>query len=275
MLTKLTRITTSTDSKARAWPPGTARIKPEYLIGDPFVAQTTLPDDDALENATNHVPKKRSADAVDPTPTAEEDGDGQEEQDGGAPVQKKQRLPASERKRLAKEKRKEQRGANTARTFARMQDEISLSHGASRGEACIDGENKATDIAFPPLDALSTTEPFIAPHTPTPLLDSLSTLDTGARCPNFKLEDGSAFELVKNEQKFGKVRDEVQELNYPASGLQKQLRKHKYPTPVAVNRASIGTPEAPGVDELEAQKDIPDVPMRASEKKRLRWQGMS
>ncbi|KAG9120567.1 tRNA-dihydrouridine synthase 3 [Ceratobasidium sp. 392] len=323
--------TQDAESENRQWPPGTARIKSEYLIGDPFTTQTVIPDDDALENATNHIPKKRSADTVDLNPTVEETKEDDEDdgQEDGEPAQKKQRLPPSERKRLAKEKRKEQRGANKARKFTRMQDEVVLCHGASRGEACIDGDrcrfvhdiphylaSKPADIAFPPLDALSTTEPFIAPHTPTPLLDSLSTLDAEARCPNFacsgkcqsgfkcrflgshimvhESETGNTFELVKNEDKFEKARGEVQELNYPASGLQKQLRTHKYPTLVAdayieelsrlvnaeknsgqIIEPPLVPPRAPGIDELEAQKDKPDVPIRASEKKRLRWQGMS
>ncbi|KAG8724870.1 tRNA-dihydrouridine synthase 3, partial [Ceratobasidium sp. 395] len=325
-------MATPIEPETRRWPPGTAPIKSQYLIGDPFQTQNAvpLPDDDALEKATNHVPKKRSAEDQTETKLQAEEVDGQEDVEG-EPAQKKQRLPTSERKRLAKEKKKEQRGANKARKFARVQDEVVLCHGASRGEGCIDGdrcrfshdiphylESKPADIAFPPPGALLTAEPFIAPHNPTPLVDSQPNLDAAARCPNFacsgkcqsgfkcrflgshvrtqKTEHGEVdFELVKDEERFERVKGDIQELNYPSPGLQKRLRTHKFPTPIAdayldelsrltnaeKNTGQIIEPplkpptRAPGTDELEAQKDTPDVPFRASEKKRLRWQGMS
>ncbi|KAG8683741.1 tRNA-dihydrouridine synthase 3 [Ceratobasidium sp. 394] len=176
--------------------------------------------------------------------------------------------------------------------------------------------SKPADIAFPPLDALSTTKPFVTPHVPSPLAESQPNLDGAARCPNFgcsgkcqsgfkcrflgshvkvhESEAGSSFELVKDDEKYERVKGDVLELNYPSPGLQKQLRTHKYPTPIAdayldelsrltnaeknngqVIEPPLEPPMAPGVDELEAQKDTPDVPIRASEKKRLMWQGMS
>ncbi|QRV83108.1 tRNA-dihydrouridine synthase 1 [Ceratobasidium sp. AG-Ba] len=344
----------SAESGTKPWPPGTARIKSKYagmhgrrrsntyrvfhsplidryLIGDPFTTQKDVPppDDDAAEGSTSQLPQKRSADTGQAAETKEDDG-----QNGGndenEPAQKKQRLPPSERKRLAKEKRKEQRGANKSRKFARVQDEIALCHGSSRGEGCIDGDRcrfshniphylatKAADIAFPPSDSLSITEPFVAPHKPTPLLDSHSYLDGSARCPNFacssrcqsgfkcrflgshvvvqKSEDGGyVYQLVKDDAKYEQVKDKTLELNYPAPGLQKQLRTHKYPTPIAdayldelsrltndekntgqVIEPPLEPPKSLSLDELEAQKDTPDVPIRASEKRQLRWQGMS
>jgi tRNA-dihydrouridine synthase 3 len=108
-----------------------------YLIGDPFITHRETPDDDAAEGTTNHLPTKRSADGA---PGAGAPTGGEEEEGHEEPAQKKQRLPPSERKRLAKEKRKEQKGANKARKFARVQDEVALCHGSSRGEACADGD---------------------------------------------------------------------------------------------------------------------------------------
>ncbi|KAG8745497.1 tRNA-dihydrouridine synthase 3 [Ceratobasidium sp. 414] len=298
-----------------------------YLIGDPFAFQRDAPppDDDAAENTTSHLPQKRSAET---NPTIQiNDSDGQEDGEG-EPAQKKQRLPASERKRLAKEKRKVQKGANKARKFARVHDEVVLCHGTARGEACIDGDrcrfshdvshylaSKPADIVSPPPEALSTTKPFVTPHTPAPPTESQPNLDGAARCPNFSCsgkcqsgfkcrflgshvkihesETGNTFELVKDDEKYERVKGNVQELNYPSPGLQKLLRTHKHPTPVAdayldelsritnagndgqITEPPLEPPKAPGANELEAQKDTPDVPIRASEKKRLRWQGMS
>jgi tRNA-dihydrouridine synthase 3 len=110
-------------------------------------------------------------------------------------------------------------------------------------------DTKPADIAFPPSDSLSTSEPFVAPHVPTPVLESKSFLDGSARCPNFacsgrcqsgfkcrylgshvtvqESDAGDTFKLVKDEEKYEQVRGDVQELNYPGSGVQKQLRTHK------------------------------------------------
>lgn len=153
---------------ARQWPAGMAPIKAQYvafyhpsldtliytsaryLIGDPFTSQRDIPDDDAAEGKTINLPKKRAAeesagadDYVEPISAQSNQTPGEiEEPDAGdaEPAAKKQRIPPSERKRLAREKRKEQKGSNKARKFARIQDEVALCHGASRGEGCIDGE---------------------------------------------------------------------------------------------------------------------------------------
>ncbi|CAE6375974.1 unnamed protein product [Rhizoctonia solani] len=323
---------------ARQWPSGMAPIKLEYLIGDPFTSQRDIPDDDAAEGKTSNLPKKRPAeesagagDHVDsPLAQSGQNPDESEVPNGedGEPVAKKQRIPASERRRLAKEARKEQKGANKARKFARVQDEVALCHGASRGEGCIDGEGcrfshdiphylstKAADLAFPPKESLLVDEPFVSPPEHEPLSSSQPNINKAAGCPNFacsgkcqsgfkcrylgshvelqESEAGDVFKLVKDEEKYNKLKNDNLEFNFPSSGLQKALRTHKYPFPIAdaymtelsrlTNEDKSGQPiepplEAPHkTDEVdpEAQKDTPDVPLRASEKKRLRWQGMS
>ncbi|CEL57053.1 tRNA-dihydrouridine synthase 3 [Rhizoctonia solani AG-1 IB] len=323
---------------ARQWPSGMAPIKLEYLIGDPFTSQRDIPDDDAAEGKTSNLPKKRPAeesagagDHVDsPLAQSGQKPDESEVPNGedGEPVAKKQRIPASERRRLAKEARKEQKGANKARKFARIQDEVALCHGASRGEGCIDGEGcrfshdiphylstKATDLAFPPKESLLVDEPFVSPPEHEPLSSSHPNINKAAGCPNFacsgkcqsgfkcrylgshvelqESEAGDVFKLVEDEERYNKLKNDNLEFNFPSSGLQKALRTHKYPFPIAdaymtelsrlTNEDKSGQPiepplEAPHkTDEVdpEAQKDTPDVPLRASEKKRLRWQGMS
>ena len=153
---------TASESEPKPWPPGTARIKQQYvslhpssaclsrvptlfsranryLIEDPHVPQREIPDDDAAECATSHLPRKRSADEPGPADETAPVGD-EGELMGEEPAPKKQRLPLSEKKKIAREKRKEQKGANKARKFARVQDEVALCHGASRGENCADGD---------------------------------------------------------------------------------------------------------------------------------------
>ncbi|CAE6509805.1 unnamed protein product [Rhizoctonia solani] len=321
----------------RQWPAGMAPIKSEYLTGDPFTSQRDLPDDDAAEGNSSNLPKKRVADEpvgagdhVEPISAQSDKGPGESEQPDveGEPAAKKQRISSSERKRLAKEKRKEQKGANKARKFARVQDEVALCHGASRGEGCIDGEGcrfshdiphylstKAVDLTFPPKDSLSTTEPFVTLPEREPLSETQTGINKASACPNFacsgkcqsgfkcrylgshvelqESETGNTFKLIKDEEKYEKTKNGVQEHNFPSSGLQKILRTHKYPFPISdayitelsrlTNEDKSGLPIEPPLEaprtanevDPEAQKDTPDVPIRASEKKRLRWQGMS
>ncbi|CAE6493422.1 unnamed protein product [Rhizoctonia solani] len=255
-------------------------------------------------------------------------GESEEPDAEGEPAAKKQRIPASERRRLAKEKRKDQKGANKGRKFARVHDEVALCHGASRGEGCIDGDgcrfshdiphylaSKPADLAFPPRESLSIIEPFVSPPEHEPLSETQPDINKASACPNFacsgrcqsgfkcrylgshvelqESETGNTFKLIKDEEKYEKLRNDNLELNFPSSGLQKKLRTHKYPFPVAdaymtelsrlMNEDKSGLPIEPPLevprktDEVdpEAQKDTPDVPVRASEKERLRWQGMS
>ncbi|KAJ1301782.1 hypothetical protein OPQ81_009011 [Rhizoctonia solani] len=315
-----------------------APIKCEYLIGDPFTSQRDAPDDDAAEGGSSNLPKKRTADEpagagdyMELISVQSDTGPGESEEPdaaGGEPAVKKQRVSASERRRLAKEKRKEQKGANKGRKFARVQDEVALCHGASRGEECIDGEGcrfshdiphylstKGPDLTFPPKESLSTIEPFVSPPEREPLSGAHPDINKASACPNFHCsgkcqsgfkcrylgshvelqgsETGNIFKLIKDEEKYENSKNNILELNFPSSGLQKILRTHKYLFPIAdaymselsrlTSEDKTGQPiepplEAPrktdGVDP-EAQMDTPDVPMRASEKKRLRWQGMS
>jgi tRNA-dihydrouridine synthase 3 len=263
-----------------------------YLTGDPFVTQRDVPDDDAAEGGTSHLSMKRgvdepaTTDIVEPllAQSRQEPGESEEPEVGDEPAAKKQRLPASERRRLAKEKRKEQKGANKGRKFARVQDDVALCYGASRGEDCADGEQwviridwgswhaligllgawvrcrfshdiphylstKAADLTFPPSESLLTVEPFVTLPEPSPLSETHLTLNKVSRCPNFacsgkcqsgfkcrflgshvevqESEEGAAFKLVKDEEKYERVKNNVLELNFPSSGLQKQLRQHK------------------------------------------------
>ncbi|KAB5588323.1 TRNA-dihydrouridine synthase 3 [Ceratobasidium theobromae] len=339
-------------TSARQWPPGTAPIKSEYvpfafcpslrlllyydfsryLIGDPFAIQRDVPDDDAAEGSINHLPRKRPAatDITDPLPvqSRQNPGDDEEPEAVEGPATKKQRIPTSEKKRLAKEKRKEQKGMNRARKFARVQDEVALCHGASRGEECTDGDRcrfshdishylstRASDLTFPPKESLSTVEPFVTVPETSPLAEAYPNLNKTSYCPNFAysgkcqsgfkcrflgshveiqgLEATPTLKLVKDEEMYKRVKNDVLELNFPSSGLQKQLRTHKYLFPVAeaylteVSRLTSedksGLPIEPPLEapcraentDPEAQRDTPDVPTRASEKRRLRWQGMS
>ncbi|CAE6492764.1 unnamed protein product [Rhizoctonia solani] len=322
---------------ARQWPAGMAPIKSEYLTGDPFTTQREVPDDDAAEGKTSNLPKKRAAEEstgtdhnVEPilVQSNQTPGEGEEpDARDGEPAAKKQRMPVSERRQLAKEKRKEQKGSNKARKFARVQDEVALCHGASRGEGCIDGEGcrfshdiarylstKPTDLAFPSKDLL-TSQPFVSLPENQALSESHPSINKASACPNFacsgkcqsgfkcrylgshvelqESETGNIFKLIKDEEKYEKMKSNSLEFNFPSSGLQKVLRTHKYPFPISdayvaeisllMNENKSGQVIEPplephqkteGVDP-EAQNDTPDVPLRASEKKRLRWQGMS
>ncbi|ELU40503.1 zinc finger dihydrouridine synthase [Rhizoctonia solani AG-1 IA] len=322
---------------ARQWPAGMAPIKSEYLTGDPFTTQREVPDDDAAEGKTSNLPKKRAAEEstgtdhnVEPilVQSNQTPGEGEEpDARDGEPAAKKQRMPVSERRQLAKEKRKEQKGSNKARKFARVQDEVALCHGASRGEGCIDGEGcrfshdiarylstKPTDLAFPSKDLL-TSQPFVSLPENQALSESHPSINKASACPNFacsgkcqsgfkcrylgshvelqESETSNIFKLIKDEEKYEKMKSNSLEFNFPSSGLQKVLRTHKYPFPISdayvaelsllMNENKSGQVIEPplephqkteGVDP-EAQNDTPDVPLRASEKKRLRWQGMS
>ncbi|KAF8756123.1 tRNA-dihydrouridine(47) synthase [Rhizoctonia solani] len=290
-----------------------------------------------LRREKSNLPKKRAAEEstgtdhnVEPilVQSNQTPGEGEEpDARDGEPAAKKQRMPVSERRQLAKEKRKEQKGSNKARKFARVQDEVALCHGASRGEGCIDGEGcrfshdiarylstKPTDLAFPSKDLL-TSQPFVSLPENQALSESHPSINKASACPNFacsgkcqsgfkcrylgshvelqESETGNIFKLIKDEEKYEKMKSNSLEFNFPSSGLQKVLRTHKYPFPISdayvaelsllMNENKSGQVIEPplephqkteGVDP-EAQNDTPDVPLRASEKKRLRWQGMS
>ncbi|KDN39996.1 hypothetical protein RSAG8_08445, partial [Rhizoctonia solani AG-8 WAC10335] len=251
-----------------------APIKPEYLVGDPFTSQRDAPDDDAAEGGSSSLPKKRAADEpagdgdhAEPISAQSDKGPGESEEPDaeGEPAAKKQRIPAK---------------------FARVHDEVALCHGASRGEGCIDGDgcrfshdiphylaSKPADLAFPPRESLSIIEPFVSPPEHEPLSETQPDINKASACPNFacsgrcqsgfkcrylgshvelqESETGNTFKLIKDEEKTHKVLDCL-------------LNRH-------LKRLPRKTDEV----DPEAQKDTPDVPVRASEKERLRWQGMS
>lgn len=109
--------------------------------------------------------------------------------------------------------------------------------------------SKPSDISFPPKESLSIAEPFVAPPEPSPLSAAHPNLNKASNCPNFacsgkcqsgfkcrflgshvevqESEAGPIFKLTTDQDKYEQVKDDVLELNFPSSGLQKLLRQHK------------------------------------------------
>ncbi|KAJ2971166.1 hypothetical protein NUW54_g12561 [Trametes sanguinea] len=101
-------------------PPGTAPIKPEFLVS---VKPRDVPDDDAAEGTTSHVNGR---------PDAMPGAEGVEE---GA-----KKLSGAQRKKLAKEERKKHRGANKGRRFQKVRDEVELCFRIASGKDCEFGD---------------------------------------------------------------------------------------------------------------------------------------
>ncbi|KAG8852481.1 tRNA-dihydrouridine synthase 3 [Tulasnella sp. 330] len=154
---------------------GIARIKPEYILTPRLVVKEAQ-DDDALEADAapqSKRPRNPSPPPVDAASQAADDGE------EGESASKKPKLSGAQKKKLAREedakKRKERKGMNTGRKFARMRDEKQLCWKAANGNECTLPScrfehdipsyltAKPPDIYFPSRLALSITPPFVKP----------------------------------------------------------------------------------------------------------------
>ncbi|KAG8978890.1 tRNA-dihydrouridine synthase 3 [Tulasnella sp. JGI-2019a] len=149
---------------------GVARIKPEYILA-PWTAITEVRDDDALEAGAAQQSKR----PLDPSPPVSDNGPHADNDAGLA--SKKLKLSGAQKKKLAREedakKRKERKGMNTGRKFARMRDEKQLCWKAATGKECTLSScrfehdilsylsTKPPDICFPPSSTISNAPPFV------------------------------------------------------------------------------------------------------------------
>ncbi|CCM05385.1 uncharacterized protein FIBRA_07601 [Fibroporia radiculosa] len=296
----------------RILPPGTAPIKPEFLVS--FVSRD-IPDDDAAEGSTNHADGRRGENSlatIDSEATADTSG--------------------AQRKKSYKDK-KNKRGANKGRRFQRVHDEVELCWRVASGRTCEFGDEcrfthdvatylsaKLRDIRFPSPEDLSDSPPFVKPPPDAEMSENNnSSVDSSTVCPVYarcgeckqglkcrflgghsrKNEDG-VLELTTDEEKKARAASMETELNSIHSEAFKLIRTKKYPHPIADSylrelqaagdddkaKATTDQPEVPGSlgegsetpgaaqsKRDESQDDSPDVPMRFAEKKRLHWSG--
>ncbi|KAJ7070230.1 zinc finger dihydrouridine synthase [Mycena belliarum] len=237
-------------------PPGTAHVKPEFLL--PISAAAVLDDDDAAEGATGlsrgtGVHGEREEDALD--------------RDGGA---------APARTKRTKAQKRAQSGANKGRRFGKVVDGVDLCFRVAAGEGCDFGERcrnnhdvraylaaKPPDIAFPraadvqrlPLpgamefstDADAARPPVcpvfeetgdcrfafrcrfmgahIRPIAPAASLPSATDADS----KDEQLEAALDFELVKDADKLARAVLTSAEANRVSGHTLKLLRTKKYP----------------------------------------------
>ncbi|KAH9937802.1 zinc finger dihydrouridine synthase [Epithele typhae] len=262
-------------------PPGTAAIKPEYLLS---VQPRDAPDDDAAEGGTSHVAAHGRPDgAID----AGDDGGGK-------------RLSGAQRKKLAKEERKNKRGANKGRRFQKVRDDVELCFRVASGQQCDFGAEcrfthdvsaylavKPRDIHFPSSSDLSNEPPFVR----LPDVDMVengtatSSLDTTTTCPVFqrtgeckhglkcrflgnhvrKLENGE-LELRVDEEKRAHVAAAEPEQNFIDSETLRKIRTKKYPHPIsdayleelknAANEGEKGNGETPATESQDSSSTL-------------------
>ncbi|KAF8549296.1 zinc finger dihydrouridine synthase [Imleria badia] len=271
-------------------PPGTAPVKPEFLLTN---AARPAVDDDAAEGST-------SGHTAPIDPIADTDAN-----PGG-------------RKKLTRQQKKAHRGANKGRRFGKVRDELELCWRVANGTLCEHGSEcrfthdiqaylaaKPRDIKLPLASSITNTPPFVATDTN----DDAASLDFSTTCPNFeemgqcrlglkcrflgahaRVDDNGDVILITDEEKKSKIAATNAELNQVSPETLKLLRQNKYPRPITdtyLKEVEIGkqTDEVPEeqaqvpqqIDGIIAKQtgdvDTPDVPMRFSEKKRLHWTG--
>ncbi|KAI0654125.1 zinc finger dihydrouridine synthase [Cubamyces menziesii] len=229
-------------------PPGTAPIKPEFLIS---VQPRDVPDDDAAEGSTSHVNGRPNA-----APSAEGAEEGTK------------RLSGAQRKKLAKEERKKHRGANKGRRFQKVRDEVELCFRLAGGKDCEFGSEcrythdvsaylaaKPRDIHFPSSDDLSSDPPFVRlpdvemseegaettnsldPTTTCPVFQRTGECRHGLKCrflgSHVKRKDNGELELVVDEDKKARVAAAETEVNFIDADTLRKIRTKKYPHPIA------------------------------------------
>ncbi|KAI0753247.1 zinc finger dihydrouridine synthase [Daedaleopsis nitida] len=233
-------------------PPGTAPIKPEYLLS---VQTRDIPDDDAAEGNTSHVNGRRDE------PSG---ADGQEEAEGHGG----KRLSGAQRKKLAKDERKNKRGANKGRRFQKVRDEVELCYRVASGKQCDFGAEcrfthdvsaylaaKPRDIHFPSPDDLSDVPPFVRlpdvemseggdaqkssldPTTTCPVFKTIGECKHGLKCRflgnHVRTREDGELELVADEEKKAQVAATETEVNFIDGDMLRKIRTKKYPHPIA------------------------------------------
>ncbi|KAH9847034.1 zinc finger dihydrouridine synthase [Lenzites betulinus] len=229
-------------------PPGTAPIKPEFLVS---LEPRAVPDDDAAEGSTSYA-NSRSDAAV----------GGEEGEEGG------RKLSGAQRKKHAKEDRKKQRGANKGRRFQKVRDDLELCFKVASGRQCEFGSEcrfthdvsaylaaKPKDIHFPSSEDLSDSPPFVRLPDAEMAEDgdpTKSSLDSTTTCAIFKhtgeckhglkcrflgshvrtKEDGE-LELVVDQDKKARVAASETEVNFLDADSLRKIRTKKYPHPIS------------------------------------------
>ncbi|OCH87158.1 zinc finger dihydrouridine synthase [Obba rivulosa] len=261
---------------AAALPPGTAPIKPEFLVS---LAPRDAPDDDAAEGGTSHANGRAGS------------GETQDEPEGT------KKLSGAQRRRMSKEERKNKRGANKGRRFQKVRDEVELCWKVAIGKTCEFGAEcrnthdvaaylaaKPRDIRFPQPTQLSYRSPFIEPtgedeemvdgdtqsvdfSTTCPIFEKTGECRHGLKCRYLgghvrKGEDGS-LELVVDEEKKARAASLEKELNFVDAVSLKLLRTKKYPYPIA--DAYLKELQEKGNDEKDEEEakvetDVPAAP---------------
>ncbi|KAI0329998.1 zinc finger dihydrouridine synthase [Cubamyces sp. BRFM 1775] len=229
-------------------PPGTAPIKPEFLVS---LQPRDVPDDDAAEGSTSHVNGR---------PDSAPGTDGAE--DGT------KRLSGAQRKKLAKEERKKHRGANKGRRFQKVRDEVELCFRLAGGKDCEFGSEcrythdvsaylaaKPRDIHFPSPDDLSKEPPFVRlPDvemseegnevtnsldltTTCPVFQRIGECKHGLKCRflgnHVKRKENGELELLVDEDKKARVAAAETEVNFIDADTLRKIRTKKYPHPIA------------------------------------------
>ncbi|KAF8352002.1 zinc finger dihydrouridine synthase [Amanita rubescens] len=294
-------------------PPGTAPIKPEFLISTgPF---QPAPDDDAAEDSTSHSHGL----------TRVEEGDS--------------RSGGRGRRKLTKEERKAQRGANKGRKFGKVRDELNLCWKVAAGNICEFGSEcrfihdipkylaaKPADIRIRETNEIADTIPFVTEvqpetnghlNTRCPIFDETGECRFGFKCRflggHASKDTEGNINIIVDEEKKAQTAVSMHEANFVDAEILKMLRTKKYPTPIAnaylqnlrdkdddsqgqrtaENAVVVTEPEQ---DEMSAARltkplqnveetiqrrtgsmpsddGVLDVPLRFAEKKRLHWTG--
>ncbi|EAU84036.1 zinc finger dihydrouridine synthase [Coprinopsis cinerea okayama7 len=219
-------------------PPGTAPIKPQYLLS---TKPQAIPDDDAAEGTTSIV---KSA------------GRGEDDSGNGQPS----------RRALAKAQKKARQGANKGRRFGKVRDEVELCWKVANGAICDFGtscrfthdiaeyiKEKPQDLRIPLLSEFKESPPYgpdltvigkpgkkhpnIDFSTKCPVHEESGECRYGYKCRymgGHALEDEEGnVTLVADEDKKAQVALTSHEINFVGGDVQKQLRSKKYPTPIA------------------------------------------
>ncbi|KAM6501185.1 zinc finger dihydrouridine synthase [Amanita muscaria] len=218
-------------------PPGTAPIKPEFLVSSS--ATLPAPDDDIAEDSTSHYHGH----------THPENGDGRTE-------------PRS-RKRLTKDERKSQRGANKGRKFGKVRDELDLCWKIANGTVCEFGSGcrfthdipqylaaKLADIHIRDPREIMDTAPFIMDvssvateelkgHSDVkcPIYEETGECRFGFKCRflsgHASTDESRNLCLRVDEEKKARSAVSSHEVNFIDNDVLKLLRTKKYPTPIA------------------------------------------
>ncbi|KIY45368.1 zinc finger dihydrouridine synthase [Fistulina hepatica ATCC 64428] len=253
-------------------PPGTACVKPEYLL-PVDVSAAPVPGEDSAEGSNRPISTS---------------GD------------ESQTL-----KQRAKDK---QRGANKGRRFQKVRDEGDLCFKAACGSICDYGAEcrynhdiaaylsiKPPDLRIPEASEVlggtmdfETQKPVVCP-----VFAECGNCKYGFKCRflsahSAKDENGEIV-LVQDKEKMARTALTAVEMNSVSLEVRTQLRKKKYPLPVTEEylktliaddkKAKV---QARGASKNlsedippEEQVDTPDVPIRFAEKRRLNWRGKS